>query len=313
MKYGGGAVASPIFWGGKGARILSHKQIPIIFIIPTVLFIAIFAVFPFLVGVGISFFRFRLTGSGDEVRFVGLANYWYIITKDLLFRRAFLNSFKWMLVVTIMPYIIGLFLAMKLNTKFRGRSVIRLLSWLPWAVPLMAVVAIWQLIYQPQFGLLNGLLTLVGLGRQRWLGSTSAALFAVSAVQVWRWTPFYTIVLLASLQAIPARLYEAAKIDGATPFQEFRYITFPLMRSTSLLTLLIGSLWALQAFDLIYAMTQGGPAGSSHVLPTLVYQYAFRYGYLDRGAAVGVFIALGLLVFGFVWVRSEMGELKYGK
>ncbi|KKL75208.1 hypothetical protein LCGC14_2057170, partial [marine sediment metagenome] len=156
-------------------------------------------------------------------------------------------------------------------------------------------------------------LTLVGLGRQRWLGSMSAALFAVSAVQVWRWTPFYTIVLLASLQAIPGSLYEAAKIDGATPFQEFRYITLPLMRSASVLTLLIGSLWALQAFDLIYAMTQGGPAGSSHVLPTLVYQYAFRYGYLDRGAAVGVFVALSLLVFGVLWVRSEMGGYKYSE
>ena len=288
------------------------NNVPLFFLLPALLLLLATSIGPFLYGVGISLFHFRFTAGSETVEFVGLRNYAYEILHDPVFPTAFWNSIKWVLLVDAGCLIIGLFMAVRLNRDFRGRAVARVAAWLPWATPLVAVAVIWQIIYQPTFGLLNSVLGVFGIEGQRWLSDPSMALYAVAIAQIWRWVPFFTITLLAGLQAIPEELYEAGKVDGTSPWQSFRHITLPLLQSTASLTLLVGTIWAFKTFTLVYALTGGGPANSSQVLSTWGYELAFRFGYLDRGAVVGTVTALILLVFGTFWVRSEAGGFRNG-
>ncbi len=293
------------------SRVRSTAQIPWWLIFPTLLLLLAVSIGPFLYGVAISFLNFRLVEASKTVTFVGFSNYIYEIFHDKVFSIALANSFKWVAVVIGGSSTLGLFMAVRLNREFKFRGIVRVVAWLPWATPLVAVATIWQIIYQPHFGLINGVLTFLGLKGQYWLAEPSMVLYAVAFAQIWRWTPFFTIMLLAGMQAIPNELYEAAKVDGAMPWQTFYYITLPLLRSIAGLALLIGTIWAFKTFTLVYVLTGGGPANSSQVLSTWGYQLAFRFGYLDRGAVLGVIAALILLAPGTAWLRSEVRKFKH--
>jgi multiple sugar transport system permease protein len=249
---------------------------------------------------------FELIARKSERKFIGLANYRYEFLEDPVFLIALKNTILWVVMVLAVTLAISLTLALVLNRRFRGRNLVRILSWMPWATPIVAVAVLWSLLYQPHYGLINSLLKTIGLQGPRWLGDPNLAFFAVMVVQIWRWVPFYTITILAGLQAIPTELYEAAAVDGAGAWQRFLNVTLPLVADTISLTLIIGAIWAVKAFSLIYSMTEGGPANSSHILGTLAYNLAFRYGHLGRGSAVGVVMAAILLVVGSLWIRREL-------
>lgn len=272
---------------------------------PALLLVLVFDVAPFLYGVGMGLFRFRLTEPGPRL-FVGLENFRYELLQDPLFWPAFFRSVQWVLLANAGAFIIGLGLALLLHREFRGRGLARALTWLPWATPVITSAVVWRLLYEPNFGFLASLLKSLDLPPIRWLGDPDLAFYSVLAVQAWRWIPFFSITLLAGLQAIPPELYEAAAVDGATPRRQFLSITLPLLRGTVSLALLIGSIWGFKAFTLIYSMTEGGPANSSHVLGTITYQLAFRYGRLDRAAVIGAAMAAILLALGAVWIRLEL-------
>ena len=284
----------------------NDRRIGWMFLGPPLIIVILINIIPFFYGLWISLSKFQLISKSVKHSFVGLENYRYEIFEDPIFIIAFKNMFIWIIVVTSVTFIISLFLAMALNHEFKGRNFIRVLSWLPWATPMIAVTILWKLTLQPNFGLLNSILQIFGISGPRWLGDPSTAFLSTMMVQVWRWVPFYTVTILAGLQSIPVELYEASAVDGANPMQRFRAITLPMLSDTIALTLIMGTIWAVKAFALIYSMTEGGPANSSHILGTLSYQLAFRYGYLDRGAAVGVIMALILLGVGVLWIRREM-------
>ena len=278
------------------------------FLGPSLLIVILVNIIPFCYGLWISFSKYQLVSKITEHTFVGLENYCYEIFEDPVFMIALRNMFIWMIFVPSITFLISLILAMALNREFKGRNLIRVLIWLPWALPMISVAILWKLILQPNFGILNSILQIFGITGSRWLGDPATAFLSVMMVQVWRWVPFYTVTILAGLQSIPIELFEAASVDGANALQRFLTITLPMLADTIELTLMMGMIWAVKAFTLIYSMTQGGPANSTHILGTLSYQLAFRYGYLDRGAAVGVIMALILFVIGIFWIRREMGR-----
>jgi len=197
---------------------------------------------------------------------------------------------------------IGLFTAVLLNQPFRGRALARVLMVLPWPVPGVVAATIFIWLFNSSFGVVNYLLLQVGLVDQpvQWFTRPVPALIAVVAATVWKGYPFFTISLLAGMQSVPKELYEAARVDGASPSQQFRFITIPALRSVIGISLVISTLWQFRVFDIIFVMTGGGPSGATETLAIQIYREAFQYFEMSYAAAVGM-ITLALSVMSTVF------------
>lgn len=197
---------------------------------------------------------------------------------------------------------IGLFTAVLLNQPFRGRALARVLMVLPWPVPGVVAATIFIWLFNSSFGVVNYLLLQVGLVDQpvQWFTRPVPALIAVVAATVWKGYPFFTISLLAGMQSVPKELYEAARVDGASPSQQFRFITIPALRSVIGISLVISTLWQFRVFDIIFVMTGGGPSGATETLAIQIYREAFQYFEMSYAAAVGM-ITLALSVISTVF------------
>jgi multiple sugar transport system permease protein len=236
----------------------------------------------------------RLVPRPEE--FVGLANY-----ARLLFDPAVYHSLKVTLIYTVACVIgantLGMAFALLLQANFLGRGIARALITLPWAMPIVATALIWFWIYDYQYGVLNFILSRLGLIQEPilWLAGPQWALFAVTLVDIWMIFPFATVVLLTALQAIDVNLYDAASIDGASYPHMFRYVTLPGIRPTLNILGLLFTIWSLKRFTTIWILTQGGPAGRTDMLVIKVYREAFRNynaGYASAVALVGLLVAL---------------------
>ncbi len=214
----------------------------------------------------------------------------------------------------IFHLVLGMGLALLLHTRINGkiRNLFRGLLILPWMFAPTVAGMIWVLMLSP-FGVVNGFLTAIGLldpnQTINWLGSPNTSLLSVTAMNIWRAYPFFMVMLLAGLQAIPEEVYEAADIDGTTPLQKFWFITIPALRGIILTIVLLDGIWTFRAFDPVYVMTGGGPVNSSQVLPTSIYFDAFqklRFGYASAEAVVMFLI---LFAFSAVYVRRAVREI----
>ncbi|WP_245651482.1 carbohydrate ABC transporter permease [Streptosporangium amethystogenes] len=243
--------------------------------------------------------------------FVGLDNYIAILTSGL-----FWEKLTWTVVWTIacvsLHYGLGLGLALLLNRRVRFRSAYRLLLILPWAIPGFVSAFIWRYLYNSDFGVINAMLKAAGLGAVGWLDDPTTAKIAVIAVNVWMGVPFMMVAVLGGLQSIPGELYEAAEVDGATPWQRFRFITVPGLRTVSSTVVLLGTIWTFNMFPVIYLISGGGPGSSTEILVT----YAFREAFTgvrnySNSAAWGVIVLLLLVVLAVVYRRSlrKQGEV----
>jgi multiple sugar transport system permease protein len=214
----------------------------------------------------------------------------------------------------IFHLVLGMGLALLLHTRINGkiRNLFRGLLILPWMFAPTVAGMIWVLMLSP-FGVVNGFLTAISLldpnQTINWLGSPNTSLLSVTAMNIWRAYPFFMVMLLAGLQAIPEEVYEAADIDGTTPLQKFWFITIPALRGIILTIVLLDGIWTFRAFDPVYVMTGGGPVNSSQVLPTSIYFDAFqklRFGY---ASAEAVIMFLILFTFSVVYVRRTVREI----
>ncbi|MGW0062639.1 carbohydrate ABC transporter permease [Streptosporangium sandarakinum] len=243
--------------------------------------------------------------------FVGLGNYVDILTSGV-----FWEKLAWTVIWTVacvaLHYGIGLGLAMMLNRRLRFRSFYRLLLILPWAIPGFVAAFIWRYLYNSDFGVINAMLRAAGLGGVGWLDDPTTAKIAVIAVNVWVGVPFMMVALLGGLQSIPAELYEAAEVDGATPMQRFRHITIPGLRTVSSTVVLLGTIWTFNMFPLIFLITGGGPGSATEILVTYAYREAFTgIRNYSGSAAWGVIILLLLVVMALVYRRAlrRQGEV----
>ncbi|QYC41268.1 Maltose transport system permease protein MalF [Nonomuraea coxensis DSM 45129] len=236
--------------------------------------------------------------------FVGLDNYLRILTSELFWDKL-LWTVIWTVACVALHYGVGLALAVMLNRKLRFRSVYRVLLILPWAVPAFVAAFVWRYLYNSDYGVINGMLKLAGLGPVGWLDDPVTAKAAVIAVNVWIGVPFMMVALLGGLQSIPAELYEAAEVDGAGPWQRFRAITLPGLRQVSSTVILLGTIWTFNMFPIIFLVTRGGPGSETEILVTYAFREAFT-GIRDYSgsAAWGVIILLMLVVLAVGYRRT---------
>ncbi|TQJ46450.1 carbohydrate ABC transporter permease [Streptomyces sp. SLBN-115] len=237
--------------------------------------------------------------------YVGLANY-----KAILQDGVFWDRLGWTMVWTVscvaLSFTLGLVLAVMLNRTFKGRSLYRTALILPWAVPAFISVFTWRLLFNERSGLFNKLLADGGIEQISWLNDPTWAKVSVITVNVWLGVPFMLIALLGGLQSIPGELYEAAEMDGASPWQRFRHITVPGLRSVSSTVVLLSAIWTFNMFPVIFLLTRGGPGDATEILVTYAYRMSFVISPRDyaASAAWGVLILLLLALFATAYRRS---------
>jgi multiple sugar transport system permease protein len=288
-------------WWNRNQRLL----IPYIFIAPNVVVFAMFMFVPILLAFYISLNEWTLIGSPT---FIGLGNYLDMF-EDSEFLRAFYNTGVYTVGTVPTSIALGLVVALGLNRKLPGRTLLRSIFFVPVIISLVAVALIAGWIFNDNYGVINAALTAVGVGDVAWLSSSRWAMISLIITTLWIRLGFNMVVYLAALQSIPTELFDAAKVDGASGWRRFRHITWPLLGPTTFLLVIINIIYSLHVFDLIYVMTGGGPGFSTTVLVQYIYQMAFTEGQMGYASAIGVVLYLLLIVFTvFQWRVTRQGE-----
>ncbi|MEN3010638.1 MAG: sugar ABC transporter permease [Candidatus Bipolaricaulaceae bacterium] len=275
-------------------RFRFERNIHLWLLLPAALLFLFLTVFPLAYNVYISFHHFHFIRR--IFNFVGSRNYIRLL-QDSLFLASIRNTLKFVALATATEVILGTALALLFNARLRGRKIMLPLVVLPMMLPTMVVCAVWVMWYDHQFGFLNSALRAFGLGPVPWLSDPKIAMEAVVLVDVWQWTPFVLLLILAGLQSIPDYLYEAAQLDGASGFQMFRHITLPLLSFQIKLAVLLRLIDTFRVFDKVYAMTGGGPGHATETISLYIYREGFRYfnlGYAGAASLVMVLLVLGL-------------------
>ena len=281
---------------GMSARRRGDLAFAWALILPALLMLSVFMIYPILYSFNMSFRRWYLaTTSGNGV-WVGLDNYVSMLT-DEYFQQSIVHTFTFVLASVALACVVGMLLALALNREFIGRGFFRGAVLLPWMMPGVIVGVIWMWIFNGDYGALNAILLQVFGVTEKiyWFTRADWAMGALIAVEVWRSVPFVMLVLLAGLQTINREYYEAAAIDGASAFQAFRFITMPLLRYMIMVVLIIRTMDALRVFDLVWVLTGGGPSRGTEVMFTYIYQRGFVYFDFAQASA-GSFVALFLIM-----------------
>ena len=266
----------------------TEKYAAWLFILPAVTGILIFIIIPIFFSFGLSFAKWDLL---NPIEFVGFDNYKEILTEPL-FGKILLQTVIFALATSIFGVIIPLILASILNRKIRGSEFFKTAYFLPFITPMIVIGIIWQWIFDPNIGLLNKVLQI----HVNWLYDPHWAMPALIIVSVWKLIGYNMIIFLASLSGISNSMFEAAKIDGATPIETFFYVTIPLLSPTIFFVVIITAVSSFQIFDLIYLMTQGGPLDSTNVLVYAIYKNAFEYFNAGKASAIAYVLFIIILI-----------------
>jgi multiple sugar transport system permease protein len=266
--------------------------LPYALISPILIAILALGLYPFLYVIWLSF---QMQTASTKPVFVGLQNF-YEIFLDSTFREVIGNTLVYVVSTVVTEFLIGLGLALLLNREFKGKRIIAPLIYLPMIVTPVAVGLTFRIIYNVEYGPLTYLLSLVGLSPVLWVASATYALFSLILVDIWQWTPFMFLVLLAGLQNVSPECVEASQLDGASYWQRFRHITLPFLRGSIAVAVLIRMIDAFKAFDIIYTVTEGGPGTSSTVISFFTYILAFRRFSLGSAAAMSLVLFFLILI-----------------
>jgi multiple sugar transport system permease protein len=290
----------------------SRNVVGMLFMLPAAAFLLLFLVYPMGLGIWQSFTDAKI---GEPGTFVGLENYEWIIA-DSKFQTAMFFTIFYTVIASVIKFALGLYLAILLNEKLPFKAIIRALVLIPFIVPtVLSAIAFWW-IFDPQFSVISWSLKKMGFISQNinFLGDVWNSRFSVIFANVWRGTPFIAISLLAGLQTVPPSLYEAAVLDGATRWQMFTKITYPLLTPIIAVVMTFSVLFTFTDFQLIWAMTRGGPVNATHLMATLSYQRAILSGFLGEGAAISTamipFLLAAIMVswFGLQRRKWQQGE-----
>jgi multiple sugar transport system permease protein len=282
------------------------------FMLPAASFLILFLAYPLGLGIWISFTDARIGRSGV---FVGFENYEWLLD-DSVFLTSVFNTLLYTSVASVFKFAVGLYLALLLNQHMPFKAIIRAVVLIPFIVPtVLSAIAFWW-IFDTQFSIITWSLKQLGLVSEpiNWLGEPNMARASVIFANIWRGVPFIAITLLAGLQTVPPSLYEAATIDGASRWQMFRYVTYPLLTPIIAVVMTFSVLFTFTDFQLIWAMTRGGPVNATHLMATLSYQRAILGGYLGEGSAIATamipFLLACILIswFGLQRRKWQQGE-----
>ena len=273
------------------------------FVLPGVLLLVLVLGFP-----AITSLLYSIRPEGDSGGSYTLVNYANLL-KDPFFITTFRNTGVFVFLSVASHLMLGLAVALVLNTALPAKPLFRIIALLPWVVPDVVAGIIWKWMYNPLYGAINDLLLRTGLIHYpvEWLTKPQMALFSVILVNLWRGFPFVMLILLAGLQSIPNYLYEAAAIDGASARQSFFYITIPGLRKMLVVALALDTVWEVRRFGLIQAMTQGGPGVLTEVLSTYTYKQYFKFFRFEYASAISVIMTLVLLLVSlpYIWMISQ--------
>jgi multiple sugar transport system permease protein len=277
------------------------------FLAPVVIYLVAFYAYPLYRNLDLSLRHYTVRSFVQGgAPFSGLDNYRTVLA-DPTFGPALLHTLLFTVVSLVFQFAIGMALAVFFTQHFRLSATLRALFLVPWLLPLIVSASTWSWMLNSDSGIVNAALRAVGAGPVNWLTSPDWALTSVTIANIWIGIPFNLVVLYSGLQAIPAELHEAAALDGATGWQRFRRVTFPLLRPVSAITLLLGLIYTLKVFDIIWIMTRGGPTDSSTTFATWSYRLSFgnllpEFG---PGAAVGNLLIVMALVAGLFYIRIQ--------
>jgi len=287
----------------RSARKSFSWLLPWAFLAPALTIYVVVVVYPMAYSAYLSFFKWD--GVSPTKQFVGSQNYISLLLTDQVFWIALRNNAIWLVAALLLPTSIGLGLAVLLNRKFRGSNIFRSVFYFPAILSLAVVGLIWNWIYLPDIGLINQILGVLGLKalQHNWLADPNFALYAVMLAAAWNAAGLPMLLFLAGLQTINPEDLEAAQVDGAGPLRRFLLITFPLLRETTLIVLAITAINSLKVYDIIYAMTYGGPANKTQVLSTWMYFLTYNYNSVGQGTAIAVILFLLTLIFAIPYIR----------
>ncbi len=281
--------------------------IALLFVLPAVILLAVFLLAPFCIAVYLSFTNERLASPLPRV-WVGWHNYHAILT-DPRFRQALINNVVFAVVVVPLQTALALALAVLVNRRVRGVALLRALFFAPVVMGIAVASTVWYLLFDPEQGMLNGVLKLLSWGHLHsgWLTSTSMALPSVIIMSIWSSVGLQMVILLAALQDVPTDLYEAAALDGATPWQQFRAVTFPGIRNALVFVLTMTTIFAFRLFDQVYIMTSGRPRGHTNTMLLELVQVGYERQQIGRACAIAV--VFFVFVVGFAglqrWIVRE--------
>ena len=275
-------------------------------LVPTMLMLLVFLAWPFLWGIWLSVSNAEI--GNDSSHFVGIGNFVYNLS-DTIFVQSFWNTMAYTAITTVFKFGLGMSMALLLNQVFPLQRFARAALLLPWIIPSVLSTLAWRWMFDPTFSILNWVLihSFHSAG-VNWLGTTNTALVSIFIVNIWRGAPFYGISLLAGLQTIPPDLYEAARVDGASRWQQFREITLPLLRPVLLVVLMLSTILTFADFQLPYVLTRGAPYNSTNVLATWAFNIGVPGGSIGLGAAISLvlFPLLAIAITGvLVSLRSK--------
>ncbi len=281
-------------------RLLENERLlAAVLLTPTVIVLGTFIAYPFVMGVWLSLSN---TSVGNPGEFVGIKNFvkaW----DDSIFQTAFGNTFFYTFWATIFKLALGMWLALLLNRHFRGKRIVRAAMLLPFIVPTVLSTYAWRWMFDPTFSVLNWLLFQLGLIQNKlpFLSDGTYGMWCAIVINTWRGMPFFAITLLAGLQTISPDLHEAASLDGANGWHRFWHVTWPLLKPVTVVVVVFSIIQTFSDFQLVYVLTNGGPANSTHLLATYAFQIGIATGLLGEGAAISLFMLPVLFVV--VWLQ----------
>ena len=280
------------------------------FVIPALIVIAAVIVFPWVFTLWMSVNQWTL---GQDQTFAGLSNYSRLIT-DFRFWESLWHTALYTTLSVVAPLVLGTIAALIFDAQFPLRGFLRGVFVMPMMATPVAIALVWTMMFHPQLGVLNYLLSLVGIGPQEWIYSQVTVIPSLVLVETWQWTPLIMLIVLGGLAAVPREPYESAEIDGANAWQKFRYLTLPMIAPFLMIGVIIRSIDAVKSFDIIFAMTQGGPGTASETINIYLYNTAFSYydiGYASAMAVVFFVIVIALsMVLMMVRARTNWSDME---
>lgn len=290
----------------------SSHRLALLFIVPSLVFVSVFTLYPIVESFRLSFYRMILTLPWLGQKMVGWENYVDLWTDPVAWQ-ALRTTLVFVGVTVPSELLVGLGMALVMNEAFRGRGVVRAIVLIPWAIPTVVSSQMWRFIFNDRYGLFNFIL--FGGDTAQYvapLADPQFAMLAIMAAEIWKTAPFAALIILAGLQTIPDEVYEAASIDGANSWQKFRHVTLPLLWPALLLALLFRTIDALRVFDLVFVMTQGGPADATNVLQFYGYKKTFAEGMIGYGSTIAVTVFMISLILALAYLRALKSERLQG-
>lgn len=287
---------------------LRNTLVGVSFIIPNFIGFFVFILIPVIFSFGISFTKWD---GYSKMEFVGVTNFINLLS-DSTFRISFMNTLYYAVMTVPITAVISLGLAIVLNKKIRGTNFFRSAIFFPYVASVVAVAVVWNMLFQKDFGPINEGLKWIGLvNPPGWIASTKWAMPAIIIVSIWKGMGYYMIIYLAALQGIPKTLYEAARIDGASRWQQFRYVTVPMLTPATFFVIMMLTINCFKVFDLIYIMTEGGPGRSTTLLVNYIYDKAFLAWDFGSASAISMVLFVMVATITIIQFRIEKKWVSY--